>query len=113
MTFQVGNMVRWKSQSGGFSKEKIGEIVAELPHDTSPDQKAFPDLYPRGPNSCGYGRPYESYVVKVGNRHYWPRASLLELQGPSELAKVKEKLQRALSSLRSYDPKLADHIEAL
>jgi hypothetical protein len=35
--FQIGDKVRWSSQSGGSQLEKIGEVVAVIP----------PNVYPR------------------------------------------------------------------
>lgn len=111
MTFKIGDMVQWSSQAQGSTAKKVGEVVEVVTTGQRPDRERFEKLYRN--SGCGYGRPERSYVVMVGNKPYWPRTSLLSLQGPSELERVKEKLARALSSLRSFDPKLADHIEGL
>lgn len=108
---KVGDKVKWTSQAQGYTRMKEGEVVAVIAEGDRPSREAFLDLY-KGPG-CGYGRTGESYVVRVGRKHYWPRASLLEAQGPGELEHTKAKLQAALCSLRSFDPKLADHIEAM
>jgi len=107
--FKVGDMVQWRSQAQGSAATKVGEVVEVVPPKARPDRLRFEKLY-RG-SGCGYGRSHESYVVMVGNKPYWPVASLLRHQGPSELEKVKDKLNRALMSLRPFDPALADHIE--
>jgi hypothetical protein len=65
--FNLGDHVKWLSQTKGFSKEKVGEIVHIVPVCQRPDSR-FLDLYKK----AGWGRAHESYVVKVGNSHYWP-----------------------------------------
>lgn len=72
-TFTLGQQVQWTSQSRGSSTTKCGEVVAVVPPGKRPSRSAFPDLY-RGA-ACGLGRNHETYVVRVGHRHYWPRVS--------------------------------------
>lgn len=109
--FTLGAKVQWRSQAQGSTLLKEGEVVGIIPPGERPDPVQFPALY-RG-TGPGYGRSEFSYVVKVGYKLYWPRTSLLEHVGPSELEHVKAKLAAALTSLRSFDPKLADHIEGM
>lgn len=80
VTFAVGQQVQWTSQSRGSSTTKSGVVVAVVPPGKRPSRSAFPDLY-RGA-ACGLGRKHESYVVRVGHQHYWPRVSGLS-QAPA------------------------------
>lgn len=68
--FAIGDRVTWRSQSGGNTTEKVGVVVAYIAPGERPDQFYFPDLH-KGVG-CGYGRAVESWVVRVGKRHYWP-----------------------------------------
>lgn len=77
MTFKTGDTVKWSSQSGGYRKEKIGQVVAVLAPMDRPNHTLFPSMY--NGTGCGYGRRYTSYVVQVGKKFYWPVASLLQL----------------------------------
>ena len=67
---QIGDTVRWTSQAGGFSKTKTGVIIEAVRPFSAPSQQ--------------YGlratakRSSTSYVVKVGNKYYWPYRSLLK-----------------------------------
>lgn len=69
--FDLGEMVQWISQSRGYRKIKLGPVVAVVTAGTRPNRDAFPDLYKNA--GCGWERDHDSYVVKVRNRHYWPR----------------------------------------
>jgi pyruvoyl-dependent arginine decarboxylase (PvlArgDC) len=73
---KLGDRVRWVSQSQGYRKAKEGEIVEVVPAGFSPNRDAFPQLY-QG-MGVGFPRNHDSYVVLVGKKPYWPRASLLE-----------------------------------
>ena len=75
-----GDTVRWQSQSQGYHKVKEGIIVAKIPAGRRPSEAVFPALY-RGAGP-GYGRDHDSYVVKVGNKFYWPRVKGLTLVVP-------------------------------
>ena len=107
--YKLGEIVQWRSQAQGTAATKIGEVAEVVAIGQRPDRMRFERLY-KG-SGCGYGRRETSYVVMVGNKPYWPVTSLLRPAGPTELEAVKAKLSRALSSLRSFDPALADHIE--
>ena len=76
MKFKVGQLVKWSSQSKGFRKTKHGKIAQVVPPGNQPSEDDFPALH-RG-WGCGMGRKNESYVVLVGNKPYWPVASLLK-----------------------------------
>jgi hypothetical protein len=75
--FKIENKVKWTSQAQGFSKEKVGEVVQIVPPGDRPNKERFMDLY-KGPG-VGIGRNHVTYVVRVGNRHYWPRVKHLQL----------------------------------
>jgi hypothetical protein len=76
--FTVGTQVRWTSQAGGYRKTKVGIIVDVIP--------AFDYLTDYLPDEIleqlGRGhlpRTHESYIVRVGNKYYWPRVKNLEV----------------------------------
>lgn len=83
MNYKIGDTVRWSSQAQGYRKEKVGVVVAVLAPMDRPNPSEFPSLY-KG-SGCGFGRRYKSYVVKVGNKYYWPIASILQLVEPHEM----------------------------
>jgi hypothetical protein len=68
--------VRWSSQAG-CRELKEGLVVAIIPAGTRPEYKRFIDIWRRG--ACGFVRSEASYVVRVGNQHYWPLTSALQL----------------------------------
>ena len=67
---EIGDTVSWTSQAGGFSKTKTGVIVEAIPPHYSPDAKY--NLHTISKRSS------TSYVVKVGNKYYWPHRSKLQ-----------------------------------
>jgi len=67
---KVGDPVEWTSQAHGYVSTKRGVIVGSIAAGERPDKYDFPQLH-KGVG-CGLGRSGESYVVKVGNRLYWP-----------------------------------------
>lgn len=67
--FTIGDKVKWSSQSSGYTKIKEGIIVAVIAPNQRPNREDFLSLHKSG---CGWGRHEESYVVKVGNKLYWP-----------------------------------------
>ena len=73
--FSIGEVVEWTSQAAGRSKTKQGVVVAYVAPGERPDRLQFPDLYKN--SGCGLGRSVESWVVKVGNKHYWPNGAKL------------------------------------
>lgn len=77
---QLGDRVTWRSQSGGYRTVKSGVIAQIVPAGFRPDPEAFPQLYKGA--GCGYGRNHDSFVVLVGGRPYWPRASVLQKVQP-------------------------------
>lgn len=72
----IGDKVRWQSQSQGRATIKEGEIIHILTIGQAPPKELFPSLW----KGCGpgNGRNHETYIVKVGNKLYWPRVSALE-----------------------------------
>lgn len=77
--FNIGDIVEWTSQSGGYTRTKSGEIVAIVPAEDWA-QKHFEKLGLKQNSSCGYGMPrnHESYLVKIKNRCYFPRVKKLK-----------------------------------
>jgi hypothetical protein len=73
--FLIGDQVTWKSQAGGFWKEKTGTIVEIVPPKQIPKLKGVGLM----------GRGLESYVVQVGNKKYWPVVSTLKLADKGEV----------------------------
>jgi hypothetical protein len=55
--FNLGDQVKWISGANGKEKEKLGVVVEVVASGSQPN--------------------HESYVVKVKNKHYWPRAKAL------------------------------------
>lgn len=81
--FQVGDRVRWSSQSHAFRKSKRGRVLAVVPPGRDPDscirETLRSDFIPGRIMFDGtVGRSHESYVVSVGNKLYWPRVRHLE-----------------------------------
>lgn len=68
----VGDMVTWESQAAGSWKRKEGVVVEVV----QPKGRPSPGLVK---GAALIGRKEVSYVVRVGNRHYWPRTSSLSL----------------------------------
>lgn len=84
MAFALNQRVRWVSQAGGHSTEKVGTVVAVVTPGTLPSRKDFPELY--AGSGVGLSRKHESYIVRVESsklrgstvsRLYWPRTSAL------------------------------------
>lgn len=99
--FLVGDAVVWTSQAQGYSRQKQGVIVSVVAPNERPDRNFFPDLY-KG-SGCGFGRDHESYVVRVKNRHYWPRASSLVKAGPTTEQRLAARLARIAQIIESAD----------
>ena len=106
MKLVIGAQVKWTSQAGSVSKEKVGEVVAVIPPKKLPSKEDFPSLY-RGAG-IGSSRSHESYVIRVktgatASRIYWPRVnglSVVERDGGEDVslaAQVKEVLVSELS----------------
>lgn len=83
MTFSKGDVVEWTSQAAGISKTKRGIIVAVMPagvwpgwylNDFAPKSKRW-----NTSKHCNFGdaRKRESYIVRVGDRIYWPHVKQL------------------------------------
>ena len=92
MIFSIGEQVVWSSQAQGHSKQKSGEVVAYVPPNERPCHVSFPDLYKGA--GVGWGRSIESYVVRVGTKHYWPITKKLRRAGPSELEQANERIRQ-------------------
>lgn len=73
--FKIGSGVRWKSQAGGYAKEKIGIVVEVVPAKALPKNKG---------GGWGSPRGHESYVVKVGSKLYWPIVKNLSVSHPKD-----------------------------
>jgi len=73
----LGDIVRWKSQAGGYATEKQGEIVCVVGAG-----EFVPEPFVNGLDGPGNPRREESYVVRVGrSRLMWPRTKHLRLVG--------------------------------
>jgi len=64
MKFNMGDKVQWDSHSAGYVKHKEGNIVEVVPAGAHPTTKWTPSY-------VGV-RKYESYVVQVKSKLYWP-----------------------------------------
>lgn len=73
-----GDKVYWTSQSQGSATRKEGEIVGVVPAGERPQKHTWPTFW-RGDYGPGFARDHETYIVKVGSKLYWPRASALRL----------------------------------
>ena len=75
---KLGEMVRWRSQSAGVWKEKVGPVVAII-DGGMPVNEALERAGIRGRiGNPGLSRRGESYVVRASGRLYWPRVDALE-----------------------------------
>lgn len=72
MSFEIGDIVRWESQASGWWKVKEGLVVEVVPPGHNPEYRTALD-------GAGLPRPKVSYVIKVGNRFYWPRTRHLQM----------------------------------
>jgi len=74
----IGDTVEWTSQSGGYTKTKKGEVVQVVQAGHAP----WPGQLKVGGVGFGGSRKHESYLVRVGNKAYWPIASKLKIATP-------------------------------
>ena len=86
MAFKIGDLVKWKSQSQSYWKEKTGRIIAIVQPGVIP-WDCRNKLYDRTKyhrQFDGYGRHEVSYLVSVETgpkakpKLYWPKVSKLE-----------------------------------
>lgn len=85
-SFSVGDKVAWTSQSGGFTTNKIGTVIAVVP-DGEDRRGRVPNEYQHCERMFdALFREGESYIVHVPNRSgkghgklYWPKVSQLSL----------------------------------
>ena len=90
---KVGSRVRWTSQAGGNTKEKVGTVVAVVsggPNSGSEARAAIDALVGRGTHRSAFGggwdRAGESYIVEVPQGTtgkakpvlYWPDSKKLQ-----------------------------------
>jgi hypothetical protein len=77
--FKKFNKVTWTSQSRSYSKTKIGVIICVLVPGMTPsnpgEEKGVSYYVPYH----GDARDHESYIVRVGNKLYWPLVKNLQL----------------------------------
>ena len=77
MVFAQGQEVVWKSQSAGYTKVKVGKVVALVDRDVEPN-RALAAAGARGTiKNPGMVRDHLSYVIRADGRLYWPRVSHL------------------------------------
>lgn len=67
--FKVGDRVSWSSQSGGYWKDKTGEVIEVVAPKSRPSKHI---------GSTALPRDKESFVVIVGKTTYYPVASKLK-----------------------------------
>ena len=111
MIFSIGEQVVWSSQAQGHSKQKSGEVVAYVPPNERPCHVSFPDLYKSA--GVGWGRSIESYVVRVGTKHYWPITKKLRRAGPSELEQANERIRQLTEQRAALLEALAGLVSAV
>jgi hypothetical protein len=94
--FKLMQQVQWTSQAGGSTKTKKGIVVEIVQPQRQPNRNQFRDLY-KG-FGVGGGRNHVSYVVRVGEKHYWPRANALQPVVKAECPELL-KLRASVASL--------------
>lgn len=100
-TFKIGDTVRWVSQAGGSTKDKTGEIVAIVEPGDRPSRVRFAEMHTGA--GVGRGRKVISYVVKVGNKHYWPRTSALQpADGQDDLSGLRESVRKLVGECDEF-----------
>jgi len=85
--FKLGDEVSWSSSAGGFSKEKIGDVVEVIPAGVSIRTSNFWGEL----DASTIPRKEESYIVCVGPKpgsrakpkYYWPRVPALSMHKDS------------------------------
>jgi hypothetical protein len=75
-TFGIGSKVQWTSGPMAKRVTKVGEIIHIVPAGQQP-----PEGMVRDP---GDGRATDSFVVKAGNRNYWPHVNSLTAAQPTD-----------------------------
>lgn len=78
--FEVGDVVTWRSQAGGSWTEKTGAVVEVVPALCRMSSAIAKELGYYG-NEYTPRRKGLSYVVRVGDKFYWPRTAALRLGG--------------------------------
>ena len=86
-TFNVGDHVKWTSQSGGVTRTKDGIVVAVVPGGKHPVQIRVRQESGRAFNWANLlgtenERRHIAYLVAVGNKLYWPRVKHLQKLEP-------------------------------
>lgn len=77
ITFKLGDLVAWTTQSGGVTRTKMGKVYAVIPENGR-----------SGLKNSGLPRDHESYLVNAcvtngsskqltRNKKYWPRITAL------------------------------------
>jgi len=74
---KIGEKVSWESQSNGKWSTKTGEIVGVVKAGAMPS-KNYQAVSKRPKNYQYKGRDNKSYIVKVGEKLYWPRETSLK-----------------------------------
>lgn len=87
--FKIGDVVRWKSQAGGYTKTKTGTIAAIIPAGIMPLKiiNQRPDMLNLSRRFDGLSRAEISYLVSVRSGKteksspvlYWPPVKKLSL----------------------------------
>jgi hypothetical protein len=81
--FEVGQEVKWESQSSGTKAIKSGKVVVVVPAGERPEMYMPAHLQQNTTRGYGRERDHVSYLVQVGSKCYWPRVFLLSPVRPS------------------------------
>lgn len=105
MEFKLYEQVVWENGAQGHVTKKEGPIVKILPPGEVPAKSMFPDLYRKDKKEKN-PRTMESYVVKVGNIHYWPWPVFLrhanQEEGVLRVSAILDDLQKLSNRLSQY-----------
>lgn len=107
MLFQEGEQVEWTSQAAGHSVTKTGVVYKVVRKGVRPCDEWLEVTCPGvGDPSVEFGphgkRNEESYLVRVGNKLYWPRTKWLKRAQsvlPKQEALPAEDLRKAVTEL--------------
>lgn len=80
--FRSRQLVEWVSQSHGHYTHKVGRIVLIVPRNKAPlsildDSLGLGERALKAISTPWSSRPYDSYIVRVGDSYYWPHVGLL------------------------------------
>lgn len=93
--FEVGEEVAWTSQAQGYTKTKVGTIVAIVDSEMWPQDvvnQFEPALRKLSTRKMGGGSPRDhvSYLIRVKRSLYWPRVEGLRLVRAATVAEFQK-----------------------